>query len=60
MNSAYVQRSAGEAVKGKTVILVDDIVTTGASMSSCTKLLHLMGADAVIGMCIGYTEKKKK
>ncbi len=60
MNSAYVQRSVGEAVKGKTVILVDDIVTTGASMSSCTKLLHFMGADAVIGMCIGYTEKKKK
>ncbi len=31
----------------KVIILVDDIVTTGASMSACTGLLHQMGASAV-------------
>ena len=60
MNSAYVQRSVQSEVKGKTVLIVDDIVTTGSSMSSCVRMLHSMGADCVIGVCIGRTEKNKK
>jgi ComF family protein len=60
MMSAYAPRRVGDAVRGKTVFLVDDIVTTGSSMSACVKMLHSMGADCVIGVCIGYTEKLKK
>ena len=60
MNSAYTPRDVEEKVADKTVILVDDIVTTGASMAACTRLAYSMGAYAVIGVSVGYTEKEKK
>ena len=60
MKSAYKPRSVEDKIKDKTVILVDDIVTTGASMASGSRLLFSMGAFAVIGVCIGTTEKEKK
>ena len=34
-NLIYLDKAEAERLKGKTVILVDDIVTTGASMSAC-------------------------
>ena len=59
MRSAYKTRDVEDIIKDKTVILVDDIVTTGASMASGTRLLFAMGAFSVIGVSIGLTEKKK-
>ena len=59
MKSAYVPRNVEEKIKDKTIILVDDIVTTGASMASGARLLFAMEAFAVIGICIGRTEKTK-
>ncbi len=38
-------------LKGRRVYLVDDIVTTGASMSSTAMMLHAMGAKEIIGIC---------
>jgi ComF family protein len=60
MKSAYKTRDVDDKIKDKTVILVDDIVTTGASMASGARLLFTMGAFSVIGVCIGTTEKIKK
>ena len=60
MKSAYKPRNVGDKIMDKTVILVDDIVTTGASMASGARLLFSMGAFSVIGVCIGTTEKVKK
>ena len=60
MRSAYKPRRVEDKIKGKTVILVDDIVTTGASMASCARIAFSMGAYAVIGVCLGYTEKNHK
>lgn len=59
MSSAYTPRDVDERITDKTVILVDDIVTTGASMASCARLAYSMGAYAVMGVCVGYTEKEK-
>lgn len=39
-------------IKGKCVFLLDDIVTTGAGMSECVKLLRRSGARFVICVCI--------
>ena len=60
MKSAYIPREVEDELSDKTVILVDDIVTTGASMASGARLLFSMGAFAVIGVCIGTTEKSKR
>ena len=40
------------------VILVDDIVTTGAGMSLAAKLLREAGASCVIALSVAYTELK--
>ena len=40
------------AVSGKYVILFDDIVTTGASMAACCKILRKSGAKGIICLCI--------
>lgn len=36
----------------KTLFLADDVVTTGASMAACIRLLHKSGADNVYGIAV--------
>lgn len=60
MNSAYAPLDVSELIADKTVILVDDIVTTGAGMASCARLAYAMGAYAVLGVCIGRTVNLKR
>ena len=38
-----------EAIQGKRVLLVDDILTTGATMAECARVLLLGGAESVCG-----------
>ena len=60
MKSAYKPIDVEHKLKDKTVILVDDIVTTGSSMAACARIAYSMGAYAVMGVCLGYTEKNNK
>ena len=46
-------------IEGKTVILVDDIVTTGSSMSACVARLIKAGARFVICASVATTEVSK-
>lgn len=41
-----------ELCKGKHVLLIDDIITTGSTMSEASKTLLKAGADRVTGVCV--------
>lgn len=43
---------AREVVKGKKVLLVDDILTTGSTMSEAARRLKIAGATAVYGLAV--------
>ena len=40
-------------LKGKNVIIIDDIITTGASMCNCAALIKALKPKRIIGACLG-------
>ncbi len=44
--------AAPERVRGQTIILVDDVMTTGATLSSCATELRRAGASDVLGLTL--------
>lgn len=50
----------GASVRVKRVILVDDIVTTGATMAACTRVLLDGGALSVLGVTAAQVNRKKE
>lgn len=45
------------SLKGTTVILVDDVVTTGASMGYCASLIRGMGTRRIVGAAVSIAYK---
>jgi ComF family protein len=46
-------------VRGRTIILVDDICTTGATLNECARILKESGAKKVIGFVIARGQFKR-
>lgn len=47
-------------VSGLSVILVDDIVTSGAGMAEAVRVLRKAGATEVLALSVAYTESREK
>ena len=48
------------AVRGQRVVLVDDVMTTGASMYEAARALRLVGAAHITGLVLARTESHKQ
>ncbi|MBQ9994059.1 MAG: ComF family protein [Clostridia bacterium] len=46
-----------EKIKGKTIILIDDVYTSGATMNECARMLKKSGAARVLGMTVAYSNQ---
>ncbi|MDR0974802.1 MAG: ComF family protein [Ruminococcus sp.] len=57
-NSYKADKNSGQAA-GKRIILADDVLTTGATVTACTKLLYAAGAESVITAVCAKTQKNQ-
>lgn len=55
----YISEADASELKGRYVILIDDVVTTGASMSAAVSLLRKAGVRGVICACLASDMKKE-
>lgn len=54
----YAVPGAAEWLEGKRVLLVDDVITTGATVAACTHALLAAGAESVFAVSLCVSERK--
>lgn len=59
VKDAYACRT-GVDLSGMRLLLLDDVITTGATISACAKALLEGGAVSVDGVCVAATELMPK
>lgn len=47
-------------IRGRDIILIDDVVTSGATLGECARMLYEAGANNVICFSIAHTYRKNK
>lgn len=56
---SFTDRSVEECTpEGKTILLCDDIKTTGSTLNECAKMLTINGAENVVAVCAAITKKQ--
>lgn len=54
-NAFKIKHNSTREIKGKNIIVIDDVVTTGATMNSLCKYLKKKGANKITIFCISRT-----
>lgn len=55
VKGAFVsKKNIGKRLKGKRVLLIDDVFTSGADMRECTKMLKKVGVEMVWGLALAH------
>ena len=49
-----IREEIKDQLKGKKILLVDDVFTSGADMRECTRVLKKAGAEVVWGLALGH------
>lgn len=49
----------GEEMVGQRILLVDDVCTTGATLTECVRVLREAGAESVVCAVVAFTREKK-
>ncbi|HOJ17395.1 MAG: ComF family protein [Ignavibacteriales bacterium] len=58
IKGAFGLKNAAE-IKGKRIIIVDDVLTTGSTLIECAKLLYIGGAEALFAASLAKTLPKR-
>ena len=58
ISGCYVVRSADD-VRGKHILLIDDVITTGSTLSECARMLLTAGAASVRGAALACRRENK-
>ena len=58
-NAEFDYRRRAPSLEGKRVLILDDVVTSGASLGGCAMLLRGLGAKEIIGVCLGIAFSDK-
>jgi ComF family protein len=59
-NSFAINQKSLETVKGKKILLVDDVATTASTLLECAKILKINGASKVFAVVVARQEIKRK
>ena len=59
-NAKFDYKPLARRIDGKKIIILDDIVTTGASLGSCAMLLRGLGAKKIVGVSFAITFRDKQ
>ena len=51
IKGAFICKSP-EKIKGKKILLVDDVFTTGSTMTECARILKVSGAREIVGIVV--------
>lgn len=58
--SIFLKNKAEERICGRTVVIIDDLVTTGATLGRAAQLIERAGAERVLVACVAKTYEMKK